>query len=293
MRRTSDGRADRETFLSRYGPWAVVTGGAEGMGAAFAEELAGCGSSLCLVDRQADKLAATAKRLENEYGVSVRTVSGDLSVPDTVEALFRETQALDVGMVVSCAAFGQVGPFLDADESDLLRAVDVNVRVPLRLAHHYGRSLKARGRGGMVLLASDAAYHGSPFCANYAATKSFSLVLGESLWYELRSAGVDVMSFVPGPTNTPGFRRASPKLKEGQRVPGVMLPSEVAAAAIESLGAGPSALPNRRLAAETFFATRVLDRKRAVTRMGDRLSVALRPTDGRNATPRAKDEENR
>ena len=280
-------------FVKRYGPWAVVTGGAEGMGAAFAEELAGRGLSLCLVDHQDVKLTATAERLANEYSIEVRQTVGDLAAPETLDALFLETADLDVGLVVSCAALGQVGPFMDAEGCELLLAVDINVRVPLLLAHHYGQTLKARGRGGIMLLASDAGYLGSPFCANYAATKAFNLILGESLWYELRASGVDVMSFVPGPTNTPGFRRATPSLEEGQKVPGVMLPAEVAVAAIERLGSGPSARPNWRLAAETFYATRVLGRKRAVTKMGDRLYSALKPTRGARAGDRARSGEAR
>ena len=79
--------------------------------------------------------------------------------------------------------------------------------------HGFGAEMARRGRGGLILIASGTALQGSPRYANYAATKAFNLVLGESLWYEFREHGVDVLSFVPGPTNTPGLRRSVKGLK--------------------------------------------------------------------------------
>lgn len=114
-----------------------------------------------------------------------------------------------------------------------------------------------------MLIASGTALQGSPGYANYAATKAFNLVLGESLWYELRDENVDVLSFVPGPTNTPGMRKSLPRLEEGVEVGPIRLPSKTAESAIEALGVRASAarerghanrLAARRRAAEAFVA---------------------------------------
>src|SRR5205814_614389 len=68
----------------------------------------------------------------------------------------------------------------------------------------------SRGRGGFIFLSSGSALRGTALTAGYAATKAWNLVLAESLWDELREAGVDVMAVVPGPTRTPGFLSSAP-----------------------------------------------------------------------------------
>lgn len=108
----------------------------------------------------------------------------------------------------------EVGPFEDSGLASLLAIVDVNVKAPLALTHTYGRAMVQRGRGGIIVLASNSAYHGTPYVAHYAATKAYNLVLGEGLWFEWARYGVDVMAFAPGATNTPGLRRAKPGWRE-------------------------------------------------------------------------------
>ncbi len=107
-----------------------------------------------------------------------------------------------------------------------------------------------RGRGGIILLASGTALQGSPRYANYAATKAFNLVLGESLWYEFKGHGVDVLSFVPGPTNTPGLRTSVKGLKEGVAVGPIRLPGETAEYAVAALGRAASASRQKDHAAQ-------------------------------------------
>ena len=117
----------------------------------------------------------------------------------------------------------------------------------------------------MILIASGTALHGSPNYANYAATKAFNLVLGESLWFELGAHGVDVLSFVPGPTNTPGMRKSLPRLREGVEVGPIRLPGPTAEAAIRALGKRASAARQRdhasRLAARRRAAEAAIDRQ--------------------------------
>ena len=96
--------------------------------------------------------------------------------------------------------------------------------------------MKARGRGGILLLTSMAGLSGSAYMATYAATKSFDLVLAESLWHELGPHGVDVMAVVAGATRTPSMLRSNERF---EAYPGIMEPDEVARGALENLGRGP------------------------------------------------------
>ena len=159
------------------------------------------------------------------------------------------------------AAIGLEGPFLSETLENHRRAVDVNCQAALALTHHFGSEMVARGRGGLILIASGTALQGSPDYASYAATKAFNLVLGESLWYELKDRGVDVLSFVPGPTNTPGLRSSLPTLVEGVEVGPIRLPAVTAEAAIEALGKRASA------ARQKDHANRLAARRRAAERL--------------------------
>ena len=74
--------------------------------------------------------------------------------------------------------------------------------------------MKEKGRGGIIFLSSASAVQGSVLIANYAATKAYNLILAEGLWEELRQQGVDVLGFMPGATDTPGYRSTNPDLSK-------------------------------------------------------------------------------
>jgi len=110
---------------------------------------------------------------------------------------------------------------------------------------------------------------GTPYVANYCATKAYNLILAESLWYELGKFGVDVLGFSPGATNTPNFRGSRGDLKEGEKAKGVMLPDDVANEALQALGRQPSARPGFWETVSTFIMTRLLRRRYVIKRAGD------------------------
>src|SRR4051812_24625266 len=189
--------------MDRYGPWAVVAGASEGIGAAFATALAARGIDLVLVARRPEPLEALAARLP----VQTVTVAADLA--DGVEPVLAATAGLDVGLVVCNAAYSPIGPFLDSDPADTARALALNCAVPLALARGYLPAMAARGRGGFVLMSSLAGMQGSPGLTAYAATKAFGAVLAEGLWDELRAHGVDVVTAVAGAVATPGLAQST------------------------------------------------------------------------------------
>jgi len=254
-------------FLARYGPWALVTGGASGIGAEFGRQLAAMGMKVLLVDIQAAMVESRAEELRSEFGVEARAVTADLAAPDFMTTIGRETEPLEVGLLVNNAAHGTVGLFFGTDLEDMVRTLDVNCRAPVLLSHELGRAMARRGRGGIIFMASTAAYTGTPLVSSYSATKAFNLVLGESLWAELADRGVDVLAFSPGPTDTPAFRSVNPDMDAARRMP-FMEAGPVAAEALACLGKGPSAIAGRANRAATFVMTRLLPRDRAVKLVG-------------------------
>jgi short-subunit dehydrogenase len=258
---------DESAFRSRYGPWALVAGASEGLGAEFARQLAAQGLHIAPVARRQVLLDQLARELEHEHGVEVRPVSIDLARPDAGSELRERTRDLEVGLVVYNAALSPIGPFLEQDLDEKLRVLDVNCRTPLILAHEFGRAMAARGRGGLLLMSSMSALQGSPLVATYAASKAFDLVLGEGLWEELRGHGIDVLAFCAGATRTPNYEASQPG-KASRLAPAVMEPAAVAAEAIACLGRTPSAIAGRGNRIGSFFMHRLLPRRTAVEIMG-------------------------
>ncbi len=250
-------------FRTRYGPFAVVTGASEGIGEAFARALASRGLHLLLVARRPGPLEALARALREAHGVEVRTLSADAGSPGLVAALDGLAAGAEVGLVVHSAAFSALGPFLDRSIDDLQKVIDVNCRAPVALAHHFGRKMASRGRGGILLMSSLAGGQGTPIVATYAATKAFEIVLAEGLWDELGPAGVDVLACRAGPTRTPTFEASRPR----KNVP-TMESSAVVDEALRALGRKPVVVPGRVNRAVNFVMQRVLSRPAAVRFMG-------------------------
>jgi short-subunit dehydrogenase len=258
-------------FADRYGPWALIAGGSEGLGLAFAEQAAGRGLDLVLVARRPDVLEQAAAGLRQRYGVQVRTLAADLAEATTYrEALPAATEGLDVGLVVGNAGHAPVGRFLDVPAAQAQEAVELNVRVVLGLSRCYLPGMVQRRRGGFVVMSSAAGLQGSPGLALYAATKAFGRVFAESLWAELRASGVDVVACVPGAVRTPGYEQSGMG-----HAPGELDSAAVAAQTLDRLRRGPVVVPGRFM--RTATATmRLLPRRTAVTVMG-RASRDLMP----------------
>lgn len=250
-------------FRARYGPWALVAGGSEGIGAAFARILAGRGIALILVARRSDVLEPFAAELRATYGVEVLTAALDLGQADLGSAVDRVIGDREIGLLVYNAATSVIGPFLDHPVERHLQVIDVNCRGPLLLSHHLGRQMRARGRGGIILMTSLAAGQGSPYIASYAASKAFDLVLAEGLWLELARHGVDVLACRAGATRTPAYERSGPDFKGP-----IMEPGKVAEEALEALGRRPSMVSGRFNRFAAFLMGRVLTRRAAVRMFG-------------------------
>jgi short-subunit dehydrogenase len=126
----------------------------------------------------------------------------DLAKPDFLTTRIDATNDLDLGLVVSNAGDMNLGAFLATPYHALLAELRVNTEAHLRLTHHFGQLLARRGRGGILLVSSVAGIQGVPYIANYSATKSYVLSLGEAVHRELSPGGVHVTVLVPGATAT-------------------------------------------------------------------------------------------
>ncbi|CCE00850.1 SDR family NAD(P)-dependent oxidoreductase [Bradyrhizobium sp. STM 3809] len=213
-----------------YGTYAVVTGASDGIGRALAMRLAEAGFGLVLVARRKAVLEALADELEPLTSSRPVVISADLSVPDEIARIDRDTASLDVGLLVAAAGFGTSGPFVDGDLAAELNMIDVNCRALAQLTHIFAHRFAARRRGGIVLMSSLVAFQGVPRAANYAATKAFVQSLAEGLAPELKPLGVDVLASAPGPVMSGFGQRARMAIASGQT------PDEVAVGTLNMLG---------------------------------------------------------
>jgi short-subunit dehydrogenase len=190
-------------FKTKYGSWALVTGGTVGIGEALAHRLAENGLNLVLVARRKSLLDQKAEALEAQYGVQVQTIQADLSEPAAVGIIQEATQNLEIGLFIPNAAAETIGSFVNGDLDLENKLLQLNVISPMQLAHYFGRQMSQRGKGGILFVSSMSGYGPNPYLANYAASKAYIITLGESLHYELKKKGVDVTVLSPALTDTP------------------------------------------------------------------------------------------
>ncbi len=217
-------------FVRRYGPWALVTGASDGIGAAFARAVAARGASVVLVARRTDRLEALASELRTTHGVPALVVAADLATPSGVAQVLAAVEPLEIGLFVPAAGFGSIGDFIGLPIGSELEMVDVNVRSVVALAHPLGARMAARGRGGIAFLSSIVAFQGVPGSSTYAATKAFVQSFAEGLAGELRARGVAVVSSAPGPVRSGFAARA------GMVMGAAETPDAVAASTLRALG---------------------------------------------------------
>ena len=228
-------------FLERYGPWVLVAGASEGTGAAFSHGVAAKGANVILVARRPDKLEELAGELRGQYGVEVMTLSLDLSAPGAAAALQDAGAGKDLGLVIFNAGGDSVGGrFLDSSYEAWKILTARNIDMLTEACHRFAKAFVARGRGGIILVGSEAALGGTGRLAIYTATKGYALNLGESLWRELKPHRVDVLNLLIGATDTPKLRTVFARNNLSPDVVALTPAEEVAKVGLANLGQGPT-----------------------------------------------------
>jgi short-subunit dehydrogenase len=187
----------RQTYRS-----ALVTGASSGIGESIARILAERGTDLVLVARRGDLLEALADELRGTRQVGVEVLAADLTDPAELAAVERRLRERPVELLVNNAGYGAFGPFAEIPLDDQLKEIELNVTALVRLSYAALPGMVERGGGGILNVASIAGFAPSPGSATYGATKAYVASFSESLYAEVRDAGVSVTALCPGFTRT-------------------------------------------------------------------------------------------
>jgi uncharacterized protein len=268
-----NGSVDRGSFRERYGPWAVIAGASEGMGADYARMLAERGLHCVLVSRRQAALDELAAELERDHGVQARAIALDLSQTDAARRLFDLTADLEVGLYISNAgADPHARYFLDAPFEDWKALHQRNTGTVIEACYLFAAPMRERGRGGLLIMSSGAGLGGSSRGAIYTATKAFEIAFAESMWSELGRHGVDVTCLITPGTDTPALRRLLERT--GAKPEGLYDSQEVAATGLRELGRGPTyQFPFASVTAEMAAASNRARRERI--EMASRMAAAM------------------
>ncbi|MDD5339451.1 MAG: SDR family NAD(P)-dependent oxidoreductase [Dehalococcoidales bacterium] len=263
-----------DSFSTKYGPWALITGASRGLGAEFARQCAERGLNLVLIATNTELLKSQQKSLKNDYGVDVKVIPLDLSREDILPVITPATNGLEIGLLVNNAGVSKVHPFLQQPLDFSLKQLHVNSRAGLILTHHFSRKMVERRRGGIIFLSSGSAMYGTAYCANYAATKAYNLIIAETLWYELGGYGVDVLGFMAGSTKTPGWDANNPK---PNRLVKVMDTKAAVTEALKALGKKPSHIAGTTNRLGYFFMGKVMSRSGAIRTLAKSMEKLFGP----------------
>ena len=185
-------------------PAAVVTGASEGIGLEIARRFADRGLTVVLVARRADELEAAVASINSASGGDSVAIPMDITSASAAEALEDELlrHGLYADILVNNAGMGLGGEFASHEPDRIAALISLNVRATTLLMHHFLPAMRARGRGGILNLASLGAFAPGPYQAAYYASKAYVLSLTEAVAWECRGEGVRIAAFAPGPVRT-------------------------------------------------------------------------------------------
>jgi short-subunit dehydrogenase len=191
-------------------PATVVTGGSRGIGLALARRFAKAGHDVLILARGNGPLEEAAAAIERDFSVQALALAIDVTETDAPQRIDAHLAARGyyVDNLVNCAGVGLAGPFDQHGEREVMRLIDLNVTALTRLMHHVLPGMLARGRGGVMNVASLGGLAPGPYQAAYYASKAYVISLSEAIAAETAGEGVRVTALAPGPVNTAWHERA-------------------------------------------------------------------------------------
>jgi hypothetical protein len=226
----------------RQGKTALITGASSGIGAAFARRLAAEGCDLILVARREERLAALAGELGAHHGgVVVQCLAADLTDSAGLERVERCIASLEaVDLLVNSAGFAARGNFVEVDPRRQLEMIQLHVVASVRLTRAALPGMIRRRHGGIINVASLAAFIPVPGDATYSATKAYLVIFSQALHEELRGTGVRVQALCPGFTRTEFHSAGQLPEADLARIPAMLWSpaEEVVAASLQALARG-------------------------------------------------------
>jgi short-subunit dehydrogenase len=241
------------SFKEKYGSWAIITGASSGLGVEFAHQLAEKGLNLVLVARREELMVELAQKIQSKYPVEVRIIALDLAKEGFYNELAEKTSDLDIGLIVNNAGMNIEGHFYRGDLDRNIQMIRLNMEAPFTIAYEMGKKFIERGKGGIIFTASSSSFQATPYLSHYGATKAYLLSLAESMNYEFKDKGVDVIALCPGMTES--------EMTKGMKGnPIVMKAAPVVKLAIDNLGKQAYVVPGLGNKIQAFMTQRVLGR---------------------------------
>lgn len=190
-------------------PVTVVTGGSRGIGLALARRFAKAGNDVAVLARHPLPLQEAASGIERDFHVKAVAIAIDVALPDAPQRIDAalEANGFYPDILINCAGVGLAGPCEGHSEQELVYLLDLNATALTRLMRHVLPGMLARGRGGILNVASLGGLVPGPYQATYYASKAYVVSLTRAVAAEIAGRGVRLMALAPGPVDT-GFHRA-------------------------------------------------------------------------------------
>lgn len=219
------------------GTTVLITGASSGIGYELSKIFAKKGNNLVLVSRNKHQLEIVAKELEDLHSIQVKVIAKDLSKSTAPQEIYDETKAsgIVVNVLVNNAGVGINGKFTDSTLERYIDLMQLNIVSLTSLCKLFGTDMAGRGSGGILNVASTAAFQAGPFMSTYYASKAYVLMFSEALSTEFKHSGVTITVLCPGPTKTGFFEKANMKNSFMERSPHAMSAAQVAKAGYNGL----------------------------------------------------------
>lgn len=195
--------------------YALITGGAIGLGRAFSDLLADRGYDLIITSRSLEHLASAQKEIQSKYRVKVQIFVGDLAKHEFRNKLIEFVSPYDIEILVNNSGFGHNDLFIDAPLDKEFQMIDVNIKALQHLMKHFYGYFKDKNGGRIINVSSLAGFVPGAYAATYYATKAYVTSLTRAAAYEAKitKSGVQIQALCPGPLKTQFFETAGTDIK--------------------------------------------------------------------------------